>query len=266
MTRKTVQETVQEVTQEVTQKKHEISIYSANLNDMTLKDKKLNIAFSNVKDYDYFSRGISFFNYASIIVVIEAEKKKVDAILTNIKSENVNYEDDPVFAGYKQRLKDLDSFLSKINGYRNNLNISEEEQKLFKSDNFMRLTACVLFKIQDEIALPNMDEVINALEGYDSVHKLDNVAKKSKDAFLKLKEELQKMASLYDTKDGVYYKNSKLNVNHAMTSDIFRIGYGGCKLDKSGNFVRTKSNVKKIRAEIIAQFTGRLQGSIENVE
>ena len=243
----------------------EFAVKRANVKDCTLTEKAFNIRLSNVKDYNYLKRGLAYFNFVSIITAIESEKKKQDEAITKVKASDPKYTENPQFIGFKERLSELAAFQTSVDKMRQNYKFTDEEQAEFKQDNFMKLTACVLFKLDDDkIVLPFMDEVVAALKVFSEVAVLDKSAQKYKEAFKALKEQLQNMANLYNTKDGERYKNSVLNVNNTMTMDVYRIGYAGCKLDKDGNFKRTDANVKKLKNEIIAQFTGRLQGSIKN--
>lgn len=243
----------------------EFTVKRTNVRDCTLTDKAFNIRLSNIKDHNYFKRGLAYFNFVSIITAIESEKKKQDEAITKVKASDPKYTENPQFIGLKERLSELATFQTSIDKMRQNYNFTDEEQAEFKQDNFMKLTASVLFKMDDDkIALPFMDEVIATLKVFSEVATLEKANKKYSDAFKALKEQLNNMASLYNTKDGERYKNSELKVNSTMVMDVYRIGYAGCKPDKDGNFKRTDANVKKLKHEIIAQFTGRLQGSIKN--
>lgn len=238
-----------------------LSLKKLQLASCEIKDVEFNFKLSNVKDVKYFNRGIAYFNYASMLIQVESEQKKVDEKITGIMSEK-DYESSSEYLKLKIRKDALADIHKEINDYKDHCKFTEEEVQEFKEDNFLKLTASSVCKV--DVPLGGLKEVIEKLNVYKEAAYLQVMSKKAGTAFNELKAELQNMADMYNTDDGTRYKKSRLRVNCTMTSQLYQRLYRGCRLDKSGNFTASYNNDKVIRNEIIAQFTARLQGSIPN--
>lgn len=240
-----------------------VSLKKLSMSTFSIDEDKFDFNLSNVKDKQYFNRGVVYFNYASMLTQVESEQKKVDDSMNGLKS-NKDYETSSEYLALKLRKDNLATLHAEINEYKNGMKFTDAEIDEFKEDSFLRLTASVLCKV--DVPLPRLDSVVKALNELKIAEDEGKFTEKSTKAFQALRNELQSMAEQYDTHESDRYSASKLRVNATMTDCVYKRLYRGCRKGKDGKFTLTYNNDKVIRNEIIAQFTGRLQGSISNVD
>lgn len=240
-----------------------VSLKRLSMSTFSIDEDKFDFNLSNVKDKQYFNRGVVYFNYASMLAQVESDQKKVDDSMNSLKS-NKDYETSSEYLALKLRKDNLATLHAEINEYKNGMKFTDAEIDEFKEDSFLKLTASILCKV--DVPLPRLDSVVKALNELKSAEDEAKFTEKSTKAFQALRSELQSMAEQYDTKESEKYSASKLRVNATMTDCVYKRLYRGCRKGKDGKFTLTYNNDKVIRNEIIAQFTGRLQGSISNVD
>lgn len=240
-----------------------VSLKRLSMSTFSIDEDKFDFNLSNVKDKRYFNRGVVYFNYAAMLSQVEAEQTKVNDAMNKLKS-NKDYETSSEYLSLKLRKENLATLHAEINEYKDDMSFADAETKEFQEDSFLKLTASILCKV--DVPLPALTEVVKALNELKSAEDEAKFTEKSTKAFQALRSELQSMAEQYDTKESEKYSASKLRVNSAMTDCVYKRLYRGCRKGKDGKFTLTYNNDKVIRNEIIAQFTGRLQGSISNVD
>lgn len=250
--------------------KKDVDFYSIRLDtrNIGLKDIEFHAKLSNLKDETRFKRGLTFFNYVAIRTEIATQIGKLEDARKRFEGENARADmeevyDMPEWQELTARLESWKRLDKEMGEKQIAMKFSDKEQEEFKNDNFLKLTASAICRV--EVVLPHFSEVITALNEFVPVADAGTGNTKYNAALKKLKAALQAMADLYNTQENDWYHASHLNVNSTMTMQVYKKSYAGCKL-KNGEFIPTEANETVISKEIIAQFTGRLQGSISNAK
>lgn len=219
--------------------------------DFSVKNANLLLNLKPIKNVDYLTKGLVFFNLKALKARCEDALKKVSEELANCTTETPT----SVKTALQAKADLISDRLGNINDRLDKLSLSDEEKESYLSDNYLQLIShSVGWK--SNLPTTNMETIMSLLESTRATGILSPAVKKD------LKAELDKVCELYKTEDSENYNASMVHFNMHMVNLVHHLYFQSPKLGKAGVYTESWKKERQMASIIMDVLVAKIQGKI----